>query len=491
MCSARVPNVDRFPPTHTALLHHTMSEARSPQTIDLLVVDDEADYRETVVRRLARRGFRVAEAGDGEAALQAAQRRHFDVALLDMARPGMSGVELAERLKALQPDVEVVLLTGQGTIESAVQAMKLGVFDYLTKPCPLTELEVVLDKAVARRQLAKENLQLKQILARSQSAPDMIGQSGAMQEVYRLIERAGPTDKAVLIQGESGTGKELVARALHRRSLRADKPLVVINCAALAENLLESELFGHEKGSFTGAVAAKPGLFEIADGGTLFIDEIGEMPGSLQPKLLRVLEDGSMRRIGSLTERRVDVRLLAATNRDLAAEVKAGRFREDLYYRINVMSLQLPPLRERAGDIGPLVQKFLGPQWRIEPAAQIAIERYSWPGNIRQLSNAIDRAKILADDNLVRLQDLPRDVTQLAAPAAAAHSPTIPFTQADTTLASLERAHIVEMLRRERGNKARTARTLGVNRRSLYRLLERYQITLNDTAAADSQSMSM
>ncbi len=269
---------------------------------------------------------------------------------------------------------------------------------------------MLIQKAYERRQLRKENRQLKAVLGRSQPNSEMIGQSPAMQEVFRLIERAGPTDKAILIQGESGTGKELVARALHRASPRADKPMVVINCAALPETLLESELFGHEKGAFTGAISAKPGLFEVADGGTLFIDEIGEMPGSLQAKLLRVLEDGSMRRVGSLKERRVNVRLLAATNRDIREEVRTGRFREDLYYRINVMSLDLPPLRERAGDIPLLVEHFLGADWRIEADALEVLRRYAWPGNVRQLINAIERAKIMADDQIVRLQDLPSEI---------------------------------------------------------------------------------
>ena len=464
-----------------------MNDDRNPLAVDLLVVDDDAEYRGTVVRRLTRRGYQIQEAGDGETALQLLQRRQFDIALLDMVMPGMSGVDLAEQLKQLQPECEVVLLTGQGTVETAVRAMKVGAFDFLTKPCPLAELEVVLEKALAQRRLVKENVQLREVLSRSQTKTEMIGQSPAMREVYHLIERAGPTDKAILIQGESGTGKELVAKALHQRSRRADKPLVVINCAALAETLLESELFGHEKGSFTGAIASKPGLFEIADGGTLFIDEIGEMPGSLQPKLLRVLEDGSMRRIGSVKERRVDVRIIAATNRDMAAEVRAGRFREDLYYRINVMSLQLPPLRERAGDIPSLVKSFLGDDWRIEPEAMELIERYNWPGNIRQLINAIDRAKILADDKLIRVRDLPREVTHLHPEPATRASLSPASSHADpTTLASLQRAHIVDTLQRERGNKARAARALGVNRRSLYRLLERYGITLGDEGVAAS-----
>lgn len=458
-----------------------MTDSSTLPDVDLLVVDDDDEYRSTVVRRLGRRGYRIQEARDGESALQAAERRQFDVALLDMVMPGISGIELTEKLKTVQPECEVVLLTGQATVEAAVRSMKLGAFDFLQKPCPLAELEVVIERAAERRRLAKENVQLKQILARSQSGPDMIGDSEPMREVYRLIERAGPTDKAILIQGESGTGKELVARALHCHSLRADKPLVVINCAALAETLLESELFGHEKGSFTGAVSSKPGLFEMADGGTLFIDEIGEMPGSLQAKLLRVLEDGSMRRIGSVKERRVDVRIVAATNRDMAAEVKAGRFREDLYYRINVMSLQLPPLRRRHGDIVLLVRKFLGNEWQIEPEAMAAIERYSWPGNIRQLINAIDRAKILADDRMVRLKDLPHEIVQ---PAATSSVNTSVDANVDRSLASIERAHVVDIMRRERGNKARAARALGVNRRSLYRLLERYGLSADGTSAS-------
>ena len=296
-----------------------------------------------------------------------------------------------------------------------------------------------------------------------------------MQEVFRLIERAGPTDKSILIQGESGTGKELVAKALHRASTRADKPMVVINCAALPETLLESELFGHEKGSFTGAIATKQGLFEVADGGTLFIDEIGELAGSLQAKLLRVLEDGSMRRVGSLKERRVNVRLLAATNRDMEKEVAEGRFREDLYYRINVMSLQLPPLRERHGDIPLLVERFLGTGWTIEPEAMQALEAYRWPGNVRQLMNALERAQIMADDKCIGWRICRARVASAAAGPGRSQEPC---TADGDHLADIQRAHILEVFKRERGNKARTARALGVNRRSLYRLLEKYDIRL-------------
>ncbi len=452
--------------------------------IDLLVVDDDAEFRGTVVRRFQRRGLRVHEAEDARSALSVAERRQFDVGIFDMVMPGMSGIELLEQFKQLHAECEVILLTGQGTVESAVQAMKLGAYDYLTKPFPLAELEILVEKAFERRLLAKENDQLREVIHRQQIGQhEMVGESAAMRDIFHLIERAGPTDKAILIEGESGTGKELVARALHRCSLRADKPLVVINCAALPESLLESELFGHEKGSFTGAVSAKPGLFELADGGTLFVDEIGELPGSLQAKLLRVLEDGSMRRVGSLKERRVHVRLIAATNRNLAAEVKAGRFREDLYYRINVMSLTLPPLRERPEDIPLLVDRFLGDDWEIEQAARRAIERYQWPGNIRQLINALERAKIMSDERVILARHLPREVLAVS-------DRTRPSLQSNgDALSEIERKHVVEVLHRERGNKARTARALGVNRRSLYRLLEKYNI--DDPVVADDGTIDI
>jgi DNA-binding NtrC family response regulator len=455
-----------------------------PQKIDLLLVDDDADFRETVARRFTRRGFRVHEANHGEQALQMADLRQFDVVVLDMVMPGMSGIQVLEQLKLMHPECEVILLTGQGTIETAVQAMKLGAYDYLTKPFPLSELEALIERAYERRQLRKENVQLKEVLSRSQTPQEIIGRSPAMQEVFRLIERAGPTDKAILIQGESGTGKELVARALQRASRRANRPMVVINCAALPETLLESELFGHEKGSFTGAIAAKPGLFEVADGGTLFIDEIGELAGPLQAKLLRVLEDGSLRRIGSLKERRVDVRLLAATNRDMDEAIAEGHFRQDLYYRINVMSLALPPLRERLGDIPLLVRHVLGNEWTITPAAMQAIEAYHWPGNIRQLINAVERAQIMSDGKCIGRESLPAEVGAGAGRRKLRAANPRPDGE---QLADVQRAYILEILTRERGNKARTARALGVNRRSLYRLLEKYQIELPDDGEVSSQ----
>lgn len=466
-----------------------------PSDIELLFVDDDDDFRAVAARHFRRHGFDVHEAASGEEALELIERRHFDVAILDMRMPGMSGLDLLEKLSLTDPECEAIILTGEGTIESAVQAMKLGATDYLTKPFALAELETIVLRAFERRRLRKENVQLKEVLARQQQVEtEMIGDSPPMRDVFHLIGRAGPTDKAILIQGASGTGKELVAKALHRASPRASRPMVVINCAALPETLLESELFGHEKGAFTGAIATKQGLFELADEGTLFIDEIGEMPGPLQAKLLRVLEDGSLRRLGSLKERRVNVRLLAATNRDLATEVAEGRFREDLFYRINVMTIQLPPLRERTGDIPLLIRRFLGQGWTIDPQALRLLEEYEWPGNVRQLINVIERAKILADDNRIHPWDLPAEiarpkkgntegatapqpVNQTAAATAGSNGDNAAATQPPgDDLAAMERAHVVDVLRREKGNKAKAARALGVSRRSLYRLLEKHNI---------------
>lgn len=442
--------------------------------IDLLIVDDDDEFRDTFVRRFSRE-FQVSDAGEGIHALELTQRREFDVAVVDMMMPGISGLELLNKFNEQHIECEVIFLTGKGTIETAVQSMKAGAFDYLQKPFPMQELESVIKRAYDRRMLRKENRQLKALLKRSQPDSEMVGDSEAMQDVFRLIERAGPSDKAILIQGESGTGKELVARALHQHSERHGRPMVTINCAALTETLLESELFGHEKGAFTGAIGTKEGLFEVADNGTLFIDEIGEMPGSLQAKLLRVLEDGSMRRVGSIKERRVNVRILAATNRNLQEEVAEGRFREDLYYRINVMSLELPPIRERVGDIPLLVSHFLGTDWEIEDAAMEMLSRYDWPGNIRQLLNAIDRGKIMAEDHVVQLRDLPREIV-LAPTASPEHHSSLDEVVDNDDLASVERAKVVEILQRVSGNKTRAAKVLGIDRRKLYRLLEKYEI---------------
>ncbi len=438
--------------------------------LELLLVDDDDELRSGMANFFRQLGHEVREAESAEVAIEKLDQRVFDVVVLDMVMPGMSGIEFLERIKSDHIEGEIVLLTGEGTIEKAVEAMKLGAYDFLSKPVRMKQLKAVVLKAAESSSLRKENRQLRALSRRNAPTHHMIGDSPAMQEVYRLIDRSGPSDKPILIQGESGTGKELVARALHEASSRADKPLVVVNCAALPEQLLESELFGHEKGAFTGATSAKPGLFEVADGGTLFIDEIGELAPPLQPKLLRVLEDGSLRRVGSLKERRVDVRVIAATNRDMAQEVEAKRFREDLYYRINIMTIVIPPLRERNGDLQLLAEHFSGDAWELEPACLDAIKHFSWPGNVRQLINAIERTKMLADDEVLRKENLPPEVLN--------KEPTNNQVLGDASadLASLTRARLVQALQQENGNKLRSAKALGVSRRSLYRLIEKYHI---------------
>jgi DNA-binding NtrC family response regulator len=438
------------------------------KALQLLLVDDDAELRGDVAAYFERNGHDVEQCESGQQALNRIEQKAFDVIVLDLAMPGLSGLEVLNELKARNADCETVVLSGEATIEAAVEAMKLGAREFLTKPISLKELERLVRKAYETHQLRKENQQLKAVIRRQQAATRIIGDSPHMQAVYRLIARIGPTDKPTLIQGESGTGKELVARALHAASPLADKPLVVINCAALPETLLESELFGYEKGAFTGADGSKQGLFEVADGGTLFIDEIGELALALQAKLLRVLEDGTMRRVGSVKERRVRVRLVAATNKDLAEEVKEKRFREDLLYRINVLTIQLPPLRERTGDLKELVHHFAGPDWDLEPQVIPTLEKYAWPGNIRQLQNAIARAKILADDGRIHLENLPPEIFE----GKVAHQQH--GTDNDIDLFTYTRRHVLAAYRNHHQNKSETARALGISRRTLYRLLEKY-----------------
>ncbi|QDT02136.1 Transcriptional regulatory protein ZraR [Rubripirellula lacrimiformis] len=447
------------------------------ETIDILFVDDEVEFSEGCARWFEKKGHRVAQTTSGQDGIDRCSKHDFDVAILDWNLPGLCGIELVQRMRESNPDTELIVLTGEGTINNAVESMRLGVFDFQTKPFPMGDLERRCLAAVDRRRLRKENTQLREVISRTQKpASQMIGTCESMHQLGRLIERVAPTDKAVLIQGESGTGKELVAQAIHAGSPRADKPLVTINCAALPENLVESELFGHEKGSFTGATAMKPGLFEVADHSTLFIDEIGELPLALQPKLLRVLEDGSLRRIGSHKERRVDVRIVAATNRDMPKEVAAGRFREDLYYRINVMALDLPPLRERGDDIGLLVDHFLEQGFELDDDVRQSLIQYSWPGNVRQLINTLQRASVMTDDGHITMDDLP---PALRNSARGSESDTTLPTKALPevgSLVALERKHITEVLHRESGNKTRAARALGVERRKLYRMLAKHGI---------------
>ena len=447
------------------------------EPLDLLLVDDEPDFLEPACRFFQRQGYRVVAAANAEQAISIQAKQHFHLAVIDQNMPGMNGLDLLPRLLQEDEELKVIVLTGNGNVGSAVEAMKRGAVDYIAKPFGLDDLDALIRKTARTDSLERENRHLKKQLAQANSLKPIIGQSPGISEVKRLIDRIAPCDKPVLILGESGTGKELVARAIHAQSQVADRPLVVINCAALPESLLESELFGHEKGAFTGASEAKPGLFEIADGGTLFIDEFGELAGGLQAKLLRVLEDGSMRRIGSVKERRVKVRLIAATNRNLGSEVAAGRFREDLYYRVNVLSITIPPLRERIQDIPLLLRHLLGNAWQIGEGVAELFQRFTWPGNIRQLVNALERAKILADNSTIELQNLPPEIRHALLPANGSLPDSSPNIGDAVPMASISQLHVTEVLKRNHGNKAKAARELGIARRSLYRILDKMNAT--------------
>jgi DNA-binding NtrC family response regulator len=445
-----------------------------PTAVRLLIVDDDEQLREALERRFRRQGMTVTSAEGGAEALAKAAHNRWDVALLDLHMPGLNGIELMEKLKELQPELETLLLTAQGSIETAIQAMKRGAYDYLTKPFHLPELEVHVQKAFEKVQLARRERQWVEQIGYETARHRLVGSSPQMLRVTQLIQKVAPTDSTVLVRGASGTGKELVARALHYNSPRRARPLVTVNCAALQETLLESELFGHEKGAFTGAVQAKPGLVEVAEGGTLFIDEIGEMAPGLQAKLLRVLEDGHFRRVGSTQESHADVRVVAATNRKLEDEIKAGRFREDLYYRLNVITIPLPPLKDRRQDIPELVEHFLtsrqlGPtRFRIEPDALAALVRHEWPGNVRELANVLERAQILAEDHVITLDDLPNSLAEAQTPEGSGGDPE--------HLREIERRHVVEILQKVKGNKVHAAKHLGISRRALYRLIAKYHL---------------
>jgi DNA-binding NtrC family response regulator len=449
--------------------------ARTTQPIKLLLVDDDDDLREDLVQLFRRQGNEVTAAVSGEDALNKAAHARFDVALLDLHLPGISGIEVLAQLKERQPELEALMLTAHSSIETAVEAMRRGAYDYLTKPFRAADLEVHVQKAFEKVQLQRREQQWLRHLSYESPRYHLVGSSPAMRRVIGLIEKVAGTDSTVLVRGASGTGKELVARALHSNSPRRNRPLVTINCAALQENLLESELFGHEKGAFTGAVAAKPGLVEVAEGGTLFIDEIGEMAPGLQAKLLRVLEDGHFRRVGGTQEMNADVRVVAATNRDLAEEIKKGHFREDLFYRLNVVSIDLPPLRERREDIPQLVEHFLttrqiGPlRSRVDSAAMKALANYSWPGNVRELANVLERAQILAENHVITPEDLPEGIIS--------SSGGLPEELGDPNhLSEVERRHVLAILQQQNGNKVHAARALGISRRSLYRLIEKYRL---------------
>ena len=418
-------------------------------------------------------GYNVTGCGCGAETIEKMQEKDFDVVILDMNMPVMDGIETMKRVKEMEPTTEVIVLTGQGTIENAVQATKLGAYDYLTKPCKLTELCVLLQKALEKRQLNRENVHLKRLVKDVCGTPVMVGNSIAMNAVYKMVDKVAASDAVVLIQGESGTGKELIAQMIHQRSIRANKPFVVINCATLQEALLETELFGHVKGAFTGAVESRIGLFEVADGGTLFLDEIGELAINTQAKLLRVVQSGEIRRVGDNKAINVDTRIIAATHRDLAGEGKNGKFREDLYFRLNVITLSLPPLRDRLEDIPVLINYFLDNFCRnrqkkiLLPEAMTAMTQYHWPGNVRELKNTIERLVVMTEGNSISIEDLPENIRVVSSTTAEG---------TEVILSGVERKHILKVLHEKQGNKTLAAEALGISLKTLYNKLKAYHI---------------
>jgi DNA-binding NtrC family response regulator len=417
-------------------------------------------------------GHHVAMAFDGREALDAFAREPFDVVICDLKMPGMDGLQVLKELKARSQEVEVILMTAYATAQTAVEAMKQGAYDYLIKPFDTDELRLKVGRIIEKRHLAEENVALRQQLRHTFEVAYVVGRSEAMEKVYRMVQKVAPTDATVLLRGESGTGKELIARAIHELSPRAEKPFVAVSCGALPESLLESELFGHEKGAFTGADRRKEGLFQVAGEGTLFLDEIGEVSLATQVKLLRVLQTHEMVPLGATRPVPVKARIIAATNRDLEGALRAGTFREDLYYRINVFPIVLPPLRERREDIPDLVNHFLkkygGAKAAIDPDALAALMRYNWPGNVRELENVVERAVIMTGGGVITRADLPTHIvfsTEASLP--------VDIPAAGLSLEEMERSLIVKALDKARGNKTEAARLLGVTRRRLYSMMER------------------
>ena len=441
----------------------------------VLVADDESGVRESVGRVLRHEGFRVIPAEDGDAALAALREGGVDLLLADLRMPGLDGLELLRAAKLLTPEVEIVVLSGHGTVEEAVAAMKEGAYDFLTKPFERAQLVRTVRQALEHRALLLKNRSLQRRLDALVGAGEIIGESPAIRQVLALVNQVAPTAATVLIQGESGTGKELVARALHDGSPRSGLPFIRVNCAALPEALLESELFGYERGAFTGAAARKEGRFELADGGTLLLDEAGDLSGATQAKLLRVLQEGEFERLGGTKTLKVDVRIVAATNQDLALLVRERRFREDLYYRLNVIAIEIPPLRDRAEDIPLLSGHFLRlhaakNHREIDGFTEAALSRlraYPWPGNVRELEHAVERAVILTRGTLIDLVDLPPAVSQAEPPAA--RVVPIPLGM---PLIEVEQLLIEETLRLTKGNKELAAKFLGIASRTIYRKLK-------------------
>ncbi len=457
----------------------------------VLVVDDEPAVRSALRVNLARAGYEVVLAGTAEEALKALAERPVDLVLTDVKMPGAGGMALLEQLNRSSPDMPVVMMTGHGRVEDAVAAMKAGASDYIIKPISKDELLVILDRSLKARALQAEVVELRAEVARRYSFENLVGGTPSMQKVYALVAAVADSGALVLLTGATGTGKELLAHAIHYRSSRRPGPFVRVNCAALPEGLLESELFGHEKGAFTGAIRQHRGRFEQADGGTLLLDEIGEIPLSVQVKLLRVLESGEIQRVGGSDTIRVDVRVVAATNRDLRKEVKAGRFREDLYYRLNVFHIQLPPLRDRVDDIPLLVEHFVEKYAeryhktvrRVRPEIMALLLRHSWPGNVRELQHVIERGVLLSTGE--ELEQIILNDGEEIEPEPTADVPEGPDEVPEgRSLADVmeeqERRLIVDALRKEKGVQARAARRLGISRSNLNYRIQRLSIEVKD-----------
>ena len=460
----------------------------------IVIVDDEPDMVENCARILRRAGHRCLTATDPHRALALVESDAPDLLLTDLKMPGMDGLELLRRAHDVDPSLPVIMITAFASIESAVAAVKEGAFDYLPKNFSIDELHVSVERALRQRHLQAENRNLRNQLQATFGLENVIGRSPAMTRVFELVKKAARSDANILIGGESGTGKELIARAVHANSPRVSQPFVPVDCASLPEQLLESELFGHEKGAFTGAIKTKPGLIEMAHRGTLFLDEIGEMPLALQSKLLRTIQERQVRRVGATSLVDVDVRIVSATNRDLRESAARGEFREDLYYRINVIAISLPPLRERAGDVTLLAHAFLkkfgqGRMTSFDDDALAALEAYGWPGNVRELQNVVERACALADGDVVKRRDLPEYVTGRASVRAATASGTpevdprqaavqgVPLAEArERWMAVLEATYLRDVLDRHDGNVSAAAKAAGIDRKTFHRLAAKHQI---------------
>ncbi|HYA23391.1 MAG TPA: sigma-54 dependent transcriptional regulator [Terriglobales bacterium] len=460
--------------------------------IRLLIVDDEQSIRKLCMTVGEALGFICMEANSGETALALLEEQPAHMILTDMVMPNMSGLEFLERVKKLFPRTEVAVMTGHGSIETAVQAMKLGAYDYISKPfSPLEELRLFLRRMAEKIRLVEENEFLRDRVDTESDLHGIVGSSAKIQDVLRMISRLKDTRTPVLITGESGTGKELVARAIHFRGSFAKQPFVAVDCGSLVPTLIESELFGYEKGAFTGALKSKTGLFQSANGGTIFLDEIGELPLELQAKLLRVLQEKEIRPVGSNQRVKVDVRVIAASNRDLETEYQKGTFRKDLYFRLNVVTVHLPALRERRSDIPMLVHWFLdryapGSSIQVTSAAMKCLLQYDWPGNVRELENCVERAIALGDRSKIDVSDLPATIA--SGPQEAAGS--VPSNAVSSTdLEDIERATIQRVFEQVNGDKALAGRMLGISRATLYRKLKRYNIGVRPDLPATSQTL--